>query len=117
MTKAPRGRPRTFDGARALRDAEDVFRALGFYAAYGSKEQLFREAVELYSSTLGAPMIAALAEQPTAGGLLEAAVADSSASGWRAALIPRLERFSNSTLMDGLAIQARDGAPCKGDRR
>ena len=67
MTKAPRGRPRTFDGARALRDAEDVFRALGFYAAYGSKEQLFREAVELYSSTLGAPMIAALAEQPTAG--------------------------------------------------
>ena len=52
--------------------------APSFYAAFGSKEELFREAVELYSSTLGAPMMKALAEQPTAraaiGALLDAAV-------------------------------------------
>jgi len=42
------------------------------YAAFGSKEELFREAVELYSRTLGAPMMKALAEEPTARASLEA---------------------------------------------
>ena len=80
MTKALRGRPRTFDRARALRQAMNVFWAAGyegatltdlqkamggitapsFYAAFGSKEELFREAVELYSSTLGVPMMRAI---------------------------------------------------------
>jgi AcrR family transcriptional regulator len=95
---ARRGRPRSFDREDALRLAMEVFWAVGyeaatltdlqhamggitapsFYAAFGSKEELFREAVELYSRTLGAPMMKALAEQPTARGsiegLLEAAV-------------------------------------------
>jgi len=93
-----RGRPRSFDRKAALLRAMEVFwthgyegatlndlqRAMGgitppsFYAAFGSKEALFREAVELYSSTLGLPMLQALAEQPTAraavGGLLRGAV-------------------------------------------
>lgn len=81
-----RGRPRSFDRQAALRQAMQVFWALGyegatlnelqeamggiappsFYAAFGSKEELFREAVELYSRTLGAPMMKALEEGPTA---------------------------------------------------
>lgn len=93
-----RGRPRSFDRQYALGRAMRVFWALGyegatltdlqeamggitapsFYAAFGSKEALFREAVELYSKTLGAPMIRELAEKPTAraaiAALLENAV-------------------------------------------
>lgn len=92
------GRPRGFDRQQALRQAMQVFWAVGyegatltglqramggiaapsFYAAFGSKENLFREAVELYSSTLGAPMLESLAASPSARasiqGLLEAAV-------------------------------------------
>ena len=89
---ARRGRPRSFDREDALRRAMEVFWALGyegatltglqeamggitapsFYAAFGSKEDLFREAVELYSKTLGVPMMKALAEEPTARASLEA---------------------------------------------
>jgi AcrR family transcriptional regulator len=89
---ARRGRPRSFDREDALRRAMEVFWALGyegatltglqeamggitapsFYAAFGSKEDLFREAVELYSKTLGVPMVKALAEEPTARASLEA---------------------------------------------
>jgi AcrR family transcriptional regulator len=70
---AARGRPRTFDRQQALQSAVDVFRARGydgatledltaamggiappsFYAAFESKENLFREAIELYASTAG----------------------------------------------------------------
>ena len=46
--------------------------APSFYAAFGSKEDLFREAVELYSKTLGVPMMKALAEEPTARASIEA---------------------------------------------
>jgi AcrR family transcriptional regulator len=86
------GRPRSFDREDALRRAMEIFWALGyegttltdlqkamggitapsFYAAFGSKEELFREAVELYSKTLGVPMTKALAEQPTARASIEA---------------------------------------------
>ena len=86
------GRPRSFDRKAALRRAMEVFWALGyegatleklqeamggitppsFYAAFGSKEQLFREAVELYSRTLGVPMMQALEEGPTARASVEA---------------------------------------------
>lgn len=65
-----RGRPRSFDRAVALERAMDVFWARGYagtsiselteamginspslYAAFGSKEELFREAVALYVAT------------------------------------------------------------------
>ena len=77
---APRGRPRTFDREQALRSAMDVFWARGyegatleelqtamggiappsFYAAFGSKDQLFREATALYHATLGERMRTAM---------------------------------------------------------
>ena len=89
---ARRGRPRSFDREDALRRAMQVFWARGyegatltdlqkamggitapsFYAAFGSKEELLREAVELYSRTLGAPMMKALAEGQTARAATEA---------------------------------------------
>jgi len=89
---ARRGRPRSFSRQDALRQAMEVFWAVGyegatltdlqaamggitapsFYAAFGSKEELFREAVELYSKTLGIPMMKALAEKPTARASMEA---------------------------------------------
>jgi AcrR family transcriptional regulator len=68
----PRGRPREFDRQAALRRAMEVFWLRGFdacsigelgdamginppslYAAFGSKEALFREAVELYVEAEG----------------------------------------------------------------
>jgi AcrR family transcriptional regulator len=89
---ARRGRPRRFDKEEALRRAMEIFWALGyegatlidlqeamggitapsFYAAFGSKENLFREAVELYKKTHGAPMMRALTEGPTARESVEA---------------------------------------------
>jgi AcrR family transcriptional regulator len=89
---ARRGRPRSFDREDALGQAMEVFWSLGyegatltdlqqamggitapsFYAAFGSKEELFRQAVELYSKTLGAPMMKALAEKPTARAAIQA---------------------------------------------
>jgi AcrR family transcriptional regulator len=82
---APRGRPRTFDRAQALRSALEVFFARGydgatldelqaamggiappsFYSAFGSKDRLFREAVDLYYATMGQVMRGAL-DAPTA---------------------------------------------------
>ncbi|WP_447920229.1 TetR/AcrR family transcriptional regulator [Achromobacter aegrifaciens] len=76
-----RGRPRSFDRDHALERVMQVFWAQGyegtqlgdltaaigitppsFYAAFGSKEAAFREAVELYATTAGAGMLRALAE-------------------------------------------------------
>lgn len=99
-----RGRPRGFDRDEVLQRAMEVFWALGyegatladlqaamggiaapsFYAAFGSKEELFREAVELYRGTVGAPIVRALTEQPTARAAIEAMLheaADSFCSG------------------------------------
>lgn len=75
-----RGRPRSFDRDHALERVMQVFWAQGyegtqlgdltaaigitppsFYAAFGSKEAAFREAVELYATTAGAGMLRALA--------------------------------------------------------
>ena len=78
------GRPRSFDRGQAVARAMELFWALGyegttltdlqqamgdisapsFYAAFGSKEQLFREAVEFYTQTQRAPMARALNNQP-----------------------------------------------------
>ncbi|WP_394842613.1 TetR/AcrR family transcriptional regulator [Pendulispora brunnea] len=82
---AARGRPRSFDRDRALAQAMEVFWAKGyegaqvsdltaamginppsFYAAFESKEALFREAIELYKKTAGAGTMKALAEGRTA---------------------------------------------------
>jgi len=75
------GRPREFDRALALEKARDLFWTRGYegvsmadlvaalgiasariYAAFGSKEQLFREAVELYETGAGAFAELALAQ-------------------------------------------------------
>ena len=82
---AERGRPRSFERATALRCAMEVFWAKGFdgasladltaamginapslYAAFGSKEALFREAVALYGATEGTEIWEALPQAPTA---------------------------------------------------
>jgi AcrR family transcriptional regulator len=71
--RRPRGRPRMFDRKAALRRAMEVFWTKGFdgcsmsdlvdamdinspsiYAAFGSKENLFREAIDLYAVSEGA---------------------------------------------------------------
>ena len=89
---ASRGRPRRFDRTAALQRALEVFwdkgyegaaltdltTAMGitsppsFYAAFDSKESLFREAVDLYVATIGAPTIRALHEGKTARAALHA---------------------------------------------
>lgn len=88
---SPRGRPREFDRDAALRRAMELFwergyegtslddltRAMGIakpslYAAFGSKEALFREAVALYDATAGAEANRALREESTARRAVEA---------------------------------------------
>ena len=88
---ATRGRPRTFDREQALKSAIDVFWARGydgatleelqaamggiappsFYAAFGSKDRLFREAVALYHKTMSERFLRGL-EAPTAREGIEA---------------------------------------------
>jgi hypothetical protein len=82
---APRGRPRSFDRDDALRRVMEVFwaksyegaqltdltAAIGvtppsFYAAFGSKEAAFREAVDLYKATTGSVFLNALETGATA---------------------------------------------------
>jgi AcrR family transcriptional regulator len=85
------GRPREFDRDEALQRAMELFwghgyeattladlqRAMGritapsFYAAFGSKEALFREVVDLYTQTHGAPVLEALIQGSTARASIE----------------------------------------------
>lgn len=79
------GRPREFDRELALAKARDAFWSRGYegvsmadlvdtmgiasariYAAFGSKEALFREAVALYAAEEGGFAERAVAEEPTA---------------------------------------------------
>ncbi|MFD9909003.1 TetR/AcrR family transcriptional regulator [Streptomyces sp. NPDC059063] len=88
---AGRGRPRSFDRTTALRRAMELFWEQGYeatsmtdltsamgiaspslYAAFGSKEQLFREAVALYDATEGSYMADAFGEGTTARGAIAA---------------------------------------------
>lgn len=85
-----RGRPRSFDRDAALERAMEVFWAKGFeatqladlmaaiginppsfYAAFGSKEALYREAVDLYLATVGAGSMRVLAEMQDVRGAIE----------------------------------------------
>jgi AcrR family transcriptional regulator len=80
-----RGRPRSFDRTAALARAMEVFWTKGYegasiadltaamkigspslYAAFGSKEALFRDAVELYGATEGTEIWSVLDTAPTA---------------------------------------------------
>jgi AcrR family transcriptional regulator len=89
---ASRGRPRSFDRDVALRSAHEVFWAGGyegvtladlqnamggitapsFYAAFGSKEELFREVIELHRKTEGTAPLRGLTEKATARESIEA---------------------------------------------
>ncbi|MPY91376.1 MAG: TetR family transcriptional regulator [Luteitalea sp.] len=85
-----RGRPRSFDRDAALRRAMELFWAKGYdgaslselttamdinspslYAAFGSKEALFREAVQLYGATEGTEIWDAIPDAPTARRAIE----------------------------------------------
>lgn len=84
------GRPREFDRDAALSKARDAFWARGYegvsmadlvetlgiasariYAAFGSKEKLFQEAVALYDEGEGGFATRALTEEPTAARAIE----------------------------------------------
>ena len=82
-TRRSRGRPRAFDRESVLQIAMRVFWAAGYegtsipmltdamgisaqslYAAFGSKDALYREALELYGKTVGGFGTRALEEEP-----------------------------------------------------
>lgn len=87
---ATRGRPRAFDREQALARAMEVFWVKGLesasisdltaamgivspslYAAFGSKEALFREAIDLYVQTDGAEIWSCVTDAQTAYGAVE----------------------------------------------
>lgn len=92
MKTKPVGRPPSFDRDKALEGAMRVFRKHGyegatledllaamgginppsFYNAFGSKEALFKEAVDRYVETVGMPTLQALNSAATARGGVEA---------------------------------------------
>ena len=93
-----RGRPRAFDREAALRKAMETFWALGYegasmaeltramgvgspslYAAFGSKDALFREAAALYERETGSELAGAVRDAPTARAAIEAFLVRSAA--------------------------------------
>ncbi|KGM32909.1 TetR/AcrR family transcriptional regulator [Inquilinus limosus] len=95
---AERGRPRSFDRAAALRRAMEMFWARGYdgasmtdltaamginspslYAAFGCKEALFREALELYEAGEGGTASRTMQQAPTARAGIEAMLRENAA--------------------------------------
>jgi len=87
---AERGRPRSFDRQKALQSAMEVFWDRGFqaasmsdlteamginppslYAAFGSKEELYREAIAHYTATESDEIVAPMQQAPTARAAVE----------------------------------------------
>ena len=87
---AQRGRPRSFDRTTALRRAMEVFWRKGYdnasmadltaamginppslYAAFGSKEELYRAAIHHFAATESDDILAPLLNAPTAREALE----------------------------------------------
>ncbi|CAB3910272.1 MULTISPECIES: TetR/AcrR family transcriptional regulator [Achromobacter] len=116
---AERGRPRNFDRAQALQKAMEVFWSKGYegasltdlteamginspslYGAFGSKEGLFREAVELYRETEGGSARRALLAAPTARDAVQAM------------LLASAERFTAPGLPPGCMIVLGAPAGC-----
>jgi AcrR family transcriptional regulator len=103
ISASSKGRPRGFDRAEALRHAMRLFWAKGFdgasmadltaamginppslYAAFGSKEALFREATDLYSETEGVDIWRSLHQPATARQAVEGFLRESAAAFSRA---------------------------------
>ncbi|MCI3933381.1 TetR/AcrR family transcriptional regulator [Streptomyces sp. AN091965] len=140
---AGRGRPRGFDRETALRRAMEVFWEHGYeatsmtdltsamgiaspslYAAFGSKERLFQEAVELYSTTEGSAMARAFAEVPTARGAVEAVLRENARlytvpgrpAGCMIVLAATNCSPANAPVRDHLATWRRSGAEMMAER-
>jgi AcrR family transcriptional regulator len=103
ISASSKGRPRGFDRAEALRQAMRLFWAKGYdgasladltaamginppslYAAFGSKEALFREATDLYSETEGVDIWRSLHQSATARQAVEGFLRESAAAFSRA---------------------------------